>query len=188
VALPKGTSNSGIKNLKKHQFKKGESGFHFKPREAECVQCNKKYTSRGPRSSYCSTVCKEKSRPDKQKTKFVCQFCDDEFLRRAANNAGKFCSRRCSGMWVIANGKKNYVYRAFLYKPHKCNRCGIDDYQLLCVHHRDQNRKNNDIENLEILCANCHYRIHWGKGKTRKAKLDNIVEYLRRQEEKRKKV
>lgn len=177
MALPKGKSNSGIKNLV--SFKKGVSGFKFIEKDVSCVYCSSIFKSTGPAAKYCSSVCKEKSRPEKQKKEFVCEFCNSSFRRRAADNAGRFCSRECSGMWVIANGKKNYFYQAFLYKPHICNRCGIDDYQLLCVHHVDLNHDNNDIDNLEILCANCHYRIHFGSGRTRKDKLDKIINYLR---------
>ena len=44
----------------------------------------------------------------------------------------------------------------------KCNKCGID--VPLCIHHKDGNRKNNNPENLEVLCYNCHALIH-GLGK-----------------------
>lgn len=178
MSLPKGTSNSGIKNLVK--FQKGASGFHFKERDVVCVTCSSAFKTTGPLAKYCSKKCKEQNRPEKQKKKFYCEFCNTSFLRRAPSNAGRFCSRSCSGMWLIANGKKNYFYQAFLHKPHQCNRCGIEDYELLCVHHIDFNHNNNAIDNLEILCANCHYRIHFGRGRTRKDKLSKIIEYLRR--------
>ena len=178
MSLSKGSYNSGIKNLT--PFQKGKSGFHFNEKEYHCDYCKIQFKSKGPRAKFCSLKCKEKCRPEKQKTQFVCKFCGLLFKRRAQNNAGMFCTRQCSGMWTTANGKKNYFYRAFLYKPHKCNRCDINDYELLCVHHIDFNHKNNDVSNLEILCANCHYRIHFGSGKTRKEKLNSIIEYLRR--------
>lgn len=177
MALQKGVSNSGRKNL--INFEKGKSGYHFEERDVICIACSTTFKTKGPFAKYCSQNCKEKNRPEKQKKQFVCEFCNKEFMRRAPNNAGRFCSRSCSGMWIIANGEKNYFYRAFLNKPHKCNRCGIDDYELLCVHHMDLNHNNNQIENLEILCANCHYRIHFGQGRMRKEKLGKIIEYLR---------
>jgi 5-methylcytosine-specific restriction endonuclease McrA len=59
----------------------------------------------------------------------------------------------------------------------KCKICGFDDLNVLCVHHIDGNRKNNDISNLEILCANCHFKMHFGMGKTRRKKVDQIVKY-----------
>jgi len=47
-------------------------------------------------------------------------------------------------------------------KPH-CERCGflaIHKCQL-DVHHKDHNHKNNNDNNLETLCANCHRLYHF---------------------------
>lgn len=45
-----------------------------------------------------------------------------------------------------------------------CGRCGFDkNLAGLVVHHKDRNRSNNKIPNLEVLCANCHAIEHWGK-------------------------
>ena len=44
--------------------------------------------------------------------------------------------------------------------PLKCNNCSISDKRVLIVHHRDGDRKNNSIENLERLCCNCHAIAH----------------------------
>ena len=41
---------------------------------------------------------------------------------------------------------------------HKCQIC--DSVYLLHVHHIDENVKNNSIDNLVTLCAECHYRVH----------------------------
>lgn len=42
-----------------------------------------------------------------------------------------------------------------------CSRCGYNKHpQLLGIHHKDKNRENNNIENLEVLCANCHSEAH----------------------------
>ena len=41
-----------------------------------------------------------------------------------------------------------------LKKGESCSLCGnIKDLQ---VHHKDENRKNNQISNLIILCRSCH--------------------------------
>ena len=54
---------------------------------------------------------------------------------------------------------------------HRCESCGgekwLDGDIPLEIHHKDFNRTNNDIDNLQLLCPNCHsftdnYR---GKGK-----------------------
>jgi hypothetical protein len=42
----------------------------------------------------------------------------------------------------------------------ECARCGYDNSLVLEVHHKDRDRENNSIENLEVLCANCHKLEH----------------------------
>lgn len=46
------------------------------------------------------------------------------------------------------------------YKERKCERCGLSEWNGLPIplelHHKDGNRINHKLENLEILCLNCH--------------------------------
>ena len=58
------------------------------------------------------------------------------------------------------NGMGGYRKLAWSNLPHKCNRCPIDNYKILIVHHKDKNRGNNKLNNLEILCLNCHTLEH----------------------------
>ena len=45
----------------------------------------------------------------------------------------------------------------------KCERCGYDrSRDVLETHHRDGNRKNNDLSNLQVLCPTCHKETHCG--------------------------
>ena len=50
------------------------------------------------------------------------------------------------------------------YKEEKCEICGLTEWMgkpiPLELHHKDFNHHNNDIENLQILCSNCHMQIH----------------------------
>jgi hypothetical protein len=50
----------------------------------------------------------------------------------------------------------NRGYR--LHKGSTCERCGFvaEHPRQLDVHHRDGNWRNNDLANLQTLCANCH--------------------------------
>lgn len=56
----------------------------------------------------------------------------------------------------------DYRYIAFEKKPKICEVCSYSTYtEILQVHHRDYNRENNTIENLQILCPNCHMTHHF---------------------------
>jgi hypothetical protein len=45
-------------------------------------------------------------------------------------------------------------------KENKCEMCGLNEWMgkpiVLELHHIDSNRYNNELENLQILCPNCH--------------------------------
>jgi len=97
--------------------------------------------------------------------------------RRGTNN--KIC-KVCGGLAIIsfqADGRpynrsvcshcKSLMYRLKIKTEQllnagitafMCERCGWKGY---CdIHHRDGNHSNNEKENLEILCPNCHRTHH----------------------------
>lgn len=45
--------------------------------------------------------------------------------------------------------------------PKTCNKCGNTQWLgrdiPLELHHKDGNKNNNSLDNLELLCPNCHY-------------------------------
>jgi hypothetical protein len=48
----------------------------------------------------------------------------------------------------------------------RCELCGWDTYpQVLEVHHKDRNHKNNDANNLIALCPICHRLEHYKSSK-----------------------
>jgi 5-methylcytosine-specific restriction endonuclease McrA len=59
---------------------------------------------------------------------------------------------------VSTNTLKNRLFAAGV--PKICQRCGLSKWQGLSapleLHHRDGNRNNNNLSNLQILCPNCH--------------------------------
>lgn len=65
-------------------------------------------------------------------------------------------------------------------KEHVCERCGNtmwhDEPIALEVHHRDGDRSNNSLDNLQLLCPNCHAMTdNWrGKGKTIKTRKHEV--------------
>lgn len=49
-------------------------------------------------------------------------------------------------------------------KENKCECCGLSEWQgrpiPLELHHKDYNHYNNNLDNLQILCSNCHKLAH----------------------------
>jgi 5-methylcytosine-specific restriction endonuclease McrA len=78
----------------------------------------------------------------------VCMYCSTSF--KPSRKDAVFCTRRCKEI------KRKAPYRA--HKENVCNRCGFipEDTCQLDVDHIDGNHKNNSLNNLQTLCANCH--------------------------------
>ena len=108
---------------------------------------------------------------------YNCAYCGKEIYRKPSdikkNMSGKFyCSRTCgnlaknqfreeSGEWL--NSHSSYRKRAFQAYPHECLVCGWnEDERILEVHHIDEDRNHNEVENLCILCPICHRKITLG--------------------------
>lgn len=59
------------------------------------------------------------------------------------------------------SSKSDTMIRALtILRGWKCEKCGRTEWEgqqiPLCVHHIDGNHINNQIENLQVLCPNCH--------------------------------
>lgn len=139
---------------------------------------------RGPKDIRCKCPKCSEEQSQKQKldirTKVKCAYCGKEFLRLNSklNNSKSglyFCSRECKDTAQSLKSGDNFKslrpehygslfgdYRKLAFKnyPHKCAVCGYDeDERILQVHHKDENREHNNLENLIILCPNCHWKI-----------------------------
>lgn len=87
----------------------------------------------------------------------------------------KTCSRRCSnvhrkGIRYLQNRPQDKVksqqalkIRLLEKRGKFCEKCGYNKYEILQVHHKDRDRENNNLNNLELMCPNCHYEEHYLK-------------------------
>jgi len=149
----------------------------------QCFICGKdiyikKYHAKKGWGKYCSKKCQFKGQ---EKGKWVeCDYCGEKIYRRPkdfqrSRSKKFFCCVGCHCSWENENRRcgenaPNWVagqtvYRRLLKrynKPEKCSKCGNKDKRVLVVHHRDSNRRNNKLENLEWFCRNCHYIVHLG--------------------------
>lgn len=141
----------------------------------ECAICKKEFwipKHRFNRSSFCSLDCRNKGHSNKQK--YNCAQCNKELLRspsktRQSKSGLFFCNRECKELAQSIGGIKeiqpdhygetHYSYRvkAFKHYEAKCCKCGYDEKKkMLDVDHIDSNRKNNELDNLQVLCVWCH--------------------------------
>jgi uncharacterized protein YlaI len=58
----------------------------------------------------------------------------------------------------------------------KCYNC--DKIDILHLHHIDEDKDNNKLNNIILLCKECHNNIHTKK-KERKKIMENVVKYPR---------
>ncbi len=84
----------------------------------------------------------------------------------------KTCSRSCANVhrtgikYTGARPRDKVKYqrglkiRLLAERGQKCERCSYSKYEILQVHHKDKNRNNNNLENLQLICPNCHYEEH----------------------------
>lgn len=63
-------------------------------------------------------------------------------------------------------------------KEYKCEICGITEWNKkhisLVLHHKDGNHSNNDINNLQVLCPNCHSQTDTYAGKSSRKNKQEI--------------
>ena len=155
-----------------------------------CVECNSIFhvtptKIRQGKGRFCSTACAMKNRSTVSKTQHThnktCSTCKTTFYRRKSLSPSKsghyFCSMKCKALAHSLNsdhtilemlpshyGTGNSSYRNFAFKHKKpeCESCGYKKIvEVLQVHHKDRNRHNNHIDNLEILCPTCHQEEHF---------------------------
>lgn len=134
---------------------------------ARCQTCDKSFTHISARcntAKYCSRHCYYKAQHLKGSVIVSCAHCGRDF-RASPSEKRKFCSRACVSKSHHKVWKPSFttVRKALNVRGQmlSCESCGYDKHSdILGVHHKDGNRKNNSRRNLEILCPNCHSLRH----------------------------
>lgn len=115
---------------------------------------------------YCGNTCYGISCRKEQ----PCKICG-KLILAIANK--KTCSRKCAninrtGISYRLNQPRSKVkdyrslkIRVMKIKGNSCERCGYNKFEILHLHHKDKNRHNNKLDNLEIICPNCHFEEHY---------------------------
>ena len=149
-----------------------------------CATCKRAFQARVAElrrgnGKFCSLKCSANRPRSPKPPNTSCSFCGTALYRSPSQQArskhGKiFCDRKCKenaqkdpsygispSHYGTGNGQHSYRAAALSALPNKCNRC---DYakrvDVLQVHHKDSNRENNTLDNLEILCPTCHVAHH----------------------------
>ena len=69
-----------------------------------------------------------------------------------------------SGEKTISASSLRYRLIRDGYKDEVCECCGLSEWMgkkiPLELHHKDGNHYNNSLDNLQILCSNCHMQAH----------------------------
>lgn len=117
---------------------------------------------------FCSSVCNGLA----CRKEVPCVMCGKPIL---AGLHKKTCSRSCANKnrkGIIYTGRRlkdkvtwqrGLKRRLATQRGRKCERCNYSKYEILQVHHKDRDRKNNDLKNLELVCPNCHFEEHYLK-------------------------
>ena len=73
---------------------------------------------------------------------------------------GKYMPNLCEHSSLRTTAAKELVYKLGLKEKNKCECCGITEWlgkPIICeLHHINGDSTDNRIENLQILCPNCH--------------------------------
>lgn len=104
---------------------------------------------------------KIKAKEKRNKTSYI--FCSRQCKDQAQRIVGGLTDIQPSHYKNGLHGYRDALFRNYMIlgRAIKCEICGYDKYsQVLEVHHIDKNRSNNNILNLQLLCANCHREQH----------------------------
>jgi hypothetical protein len=119
-------------------------------RRRVCIKCQGTLPStRNKLAKYCSDKCRN--------AYIAYQYClrHGKFKKPGSGSGG---NQSGTDNHMYRTGIGDYSKRGFEHYGRICNRCQSTKFVL--VHHKDEDRTNNDLTNLEVLCKRCHQKHH----------------------------
>lgn len=131
---------------------------HLSIKTLTCTKCGDEFEFKGTTNALYCPKCR------KEVTKFLYIKSDVKTGRTKigyigkGNNNGKGVTHNSykSGIGLYRQIRTDYLKENNI--PIVCEVCGSD--KNLEVHHIDENRQNNNVENLILLCKSCHKKKH----------------------------
>lgn len=110
-----------------------------------CLVCSKEFKSKHETQKYCSNTCQH-------------EFQHQEKIKSWLENGASIGTRPI----------KRYLKDTFGYV---CSECGLTNWQnkdiVLELEHKDGDSENNKLENLCLICPNCHSQTSTYKAKNK---------------------
>ena len=157
----------------KVEQQKKEAREKYEQNKKNCKDCNNPITYENRVKDFCNSSCSARFNNRKRRTIKYCLYCNALF-EKLNRKARKYCNHKCQRAYEKKIRFEGYlkgevkishsILRKYLVELHgaKCMDCGwdkINSHSGKCpieLEHIDGNSQNNKLENLKLLCPNCH--------------------------------